>query len=566
MKQFSDYGIEVAGTTGEVKALCPQCSAKRRKTGVKCLNVNLEKGVWHCWHCDWSGGLSTGVLQQVAQVRRKVYSKPKPAPASVELFWRQWLNKRNIGDNTIDENRLSSCMVYMPQVEKEVSVICFNYYRDGEIVNCKYRDKDKNFRMYAGAERVLYGLNDVQEESLVWVEGEMDKLSVYEAGFVSCVSVPDGAPSVETKNYSSKFEYLESAEAIISGVKKHIIAVDGDKPGEKLKEELIRRLGAEKCRVVRWPEGCKDANEVLTKHGRETLKDLIETAKAAPVEGVFYVDDIEADLLNCYENGEVGGLKAGWNQRFDSLYSVRPGDFTVVTGIPGHGKSEFIDALLINLIKRHHQRYAVCSPENQPLYLHLKKFIEKWTGLPFFEKFGDRMGKHEVLSACGGLQHHISFILPEQPTLDCILNRASIEVYRRGINGLVIDPWNELEHARPAKMSESEYIGDALRRCRQFARQKNIHLWVIAHPTKLQELRDKNGEPTGQYKVPTPYDICGSANWRNKADNCIAVYRKEESVDVHIQKIRVKEVGRVGVATFGYSITTGKYSEKHFQG
>lgn len=553
MKSFSEFNIKVNASSGEVKTICPQCSDNRKKKGYPCLNVNIDKGVWHCWHCDWSGSLAGGIWREAK--KRIIYNKPIFKADKISPAWREWLRKRGLSDTTIGANKITSGGIYMPQIEGEADAVCFPFFREGEAINAKYRDANKNFRMVAGAERLLYGFDDIDEKCLIWVEGEMDKLSLYEAGFKSCVSVPDGAPAINTKNYSSKFDYFEAAMDKLGKVEKHIIAVDSDAPGQTLKTELIRRLGAEKCCVATWPQGCKDANETLLAHGKAIVAEAIEGAKLAPVEGVFYLVDISDDLFNLYLNGEVGGIKTGAWDELDELYSVRDGDFTVVTGIPSHGKSEWVDALLVHLAKNKGKRYAFCSPENQPIHLHMKKLIEKWAGLPFFESYGDRMSQIELIDICADIKNSFSFILPEAPTIDCILDRARVEVSRRGINGLVIDPWNELEHSRPAGQSETEYISDSLRKMRSFARNFNIHLWIVAHPTKMQKMKDGSN----RYDIPTPYDIAGSANWRNKADNCITVYRNDESVDVHVQKIRVKGVGRIGTARLKYKVSTGEY-------
>lgn len=558
MKSYSDYGISIpSGSSGEIKTTCPQCSDSRKKKHLKVLNVNLDKNVWHCWHCGWGGGLKEGIFQE-AKIK-VVYSRPKiKTDANLSAFWLKWLQNRGISEKTANENGVFNETVYMKQIESEVDAIVWPVFVNSEPVNCKYRDKDKNFRMSAGCERALYGYDHIKEDCLIWVEGEMDKLSFYEAGFKHCVSVPDGAPAVNTKNYSSKFSYLEAAKDKIEPIKKHIIAVDMDEPGQKLKNELIRRLGNEKCYVINWPEGCKDANDALLKHGKEYLINAIESAKPAPIEGIFYIEDVFDDLIELYQKGEVGGLCAGW-PNLDPLYSVRAGDFTVVTGIPSHGKSEWLDDLMVRLAKRHGQRYVICSPENQPLQLHIKKIAEKWTGRPFFEYQNDRMTIPELITACDEMRNHFSFLLPEEPTIDCILSLARSEVYRNGINGLVIDPWNELEHSRPPSQSETEYISDSLRKMRKFARNNNIHLWIVAHPTKMQKKRGPNNEILEEYAVPTPYDIAGAAHWRNKADNCITVYRNREDTDVHVQKIRIKEVGKIGVAKFKYRVGTGQY-------
>jgi twinkle protein len=123
----------------------------------------------------------------------------------------------------------------------------------------------------------------------------------------------------------------------------------------------------------------------------------------------------------------------------------------------------------------------------------------------------------------------------------------------------VVDPWNELDHQRPAGLTETEYISQSLTKIRYFARKHGVHVWVVAHPAKLE----KDGK--GNYPVVRPYDISGSAHWYNKADNCISVWRNlqetKDPVQVHVQKIRFKSIGRIGRVLFDYDITTGRYKE-----
>ncbi|MEW6711450.1 MAG: topoisomerase, partial [Candidatus Riflebacteria bacterium] len=152
MKQFSDYNISIKpGSTGEIKTTCPQCSASRKKKTYPCLNVNIEKSMWHCWHCGWSGNLANGVWNQTIKIK-PTYSKPFLRNSKISSEWVDWLKKRGIGSKTITENGITNTKIYMPQTEEEVDTLCFPFLRDGEIINCKYRDKDKNFRMAAGAE------------------------------------------------------------------------------------------------------------------------------------------------------------------------------------------------------------------------------------------------------------------------------------------------------------------------------------------------------------------------------------------------------------------------------
>lgn len=555
MKTYADFGIVLkAGATGEVKTTCPRCSSSRKKRKYPCLNVNTDKGVWNCWHCGWSGSLKDGEWQKPEI--RKVYTRPKyTAPATglpEEVV--KWFAGRGITPEVLQRNRIGCGPIYMPQVEEEVNTVQFPYFRGEDTVNIKYRDGRKNFRMAAGAERVLYGLNDIAEVT-IWVEGEMDKLSLEVAGFPNCVSVPDGAPAPDSRSYETKFDFLDASE--LAAVKTCILAVDNDAPGKRLQEELARRLGHENCLIVTWPGDCKDAGEVLVKHGKEVLAQCIEAAKPLPVVGAYDVADLIGDLDQYYEGGLPRGVRTGWHA-VDRHYTVRPGEWTLVTGIPGHGKSEFLDAMTINLAALHGWRFGIFSPENQPFALHLAKLAEKYVGKPFNEGPIERMSRTEYAKVKAWMNRHYTFILPEAPSIDAILDTAKALVLRKGIRGLVIDPWNEIEHARTAAQSETEYISLVLSRIRQFARAHGVHVWLVAHPAKLFK------EANGKYPVPTPYDVSGSAHWRNKADNCISVWydqtdERAEKVEIHVQKIRHKITGRIGRVELSYDAVTGRY-------
>lgn len=560
MKTWQDFGIvfPITAPGPEVYTTCPQCSPHRKKQNVKCLSVNIEKEVWVCHHCDWRGALKTGVEDKGRPHQWKPqYKKPDFRCTDLPQKVVDWFAGRGIKEEILKRNKISYDDVYMPQIEDFTKAIRFPFYRDGEVINVKSRDGKKNFRMESGAERIFYGLDDMAEVTVI-VEGEVDKLSCEMAGYLNCVSVPDGAPSPKAKDYSSKFEFLENCQVQLEKVKSFILAVDADEPGQVLQEELARRLGKERCKIVVWPYGCKDANEILQHHGVEVLRQCLLNAKNYPIEGVFEFSHIKGHILDLYDNGAKSGIPAGWKSVND-LYSVRPGEWTLVTGIPGHGKSEWLDALMVNIMWKE-WRFAIFSPENQPLQLHAAKLMEKTIGKPFHPGPTKRMTREEVAEATDLMNNCFTFVLPpdDEITIDGVLTRAKALVFQKGIRGLVIDPWNELDHQRPNGLTETEYISQSLTKIRRFARANDIHIWVVVHPTKLQ--KDKN---TGIYPVPTPYDCQGSAHWRNKADNCIAIYRNDETglVEVHVQKIRFKEVGKVGLAELRYDRVTGRYTD-----
>lgn len=560
MDHFIDHGIIIESAAGKetTRAKCPKCTPERKNQSKRDLVVDLVKMVWYCHHCGWKGALKG--YSHPAEWKPK-YRRPDP-PQQTEVVdkWRQWFNGRGISDEVMARNRIITS-------DKAVG---FCYYRADELITIKYRTLDKKFWSEKDTEHIVYGYDDIKIGAgsyLVWVEGEMDKLSVEMAGVTACVSVPDGAPNASAKDVKQKFTFLDSLDDVLGEVEKHVIAVDSDANGMRLREELVRRLGAEKCYIVKWPDGCKDANDVLLKHGSAGLLRYLEAATPAPIKGVITAADIVDEIENDYHNGVPRGLSTGW-RGVDSLYTVRPGEWTVVTGIPGHGKSEFLDALQMNMAMAHGWQFAVCSPENQPVKLHAIKLIEKYIGKPFDQRIAGHMTSEDVRRGVDFIDRHFHFLAMEEFTIDKILTAAKSLIVQRGINGLIIDPWNEIEGDRKQGQTETEYICVALGRFRRFARENQVHLWIVAHPTKLPkertEYRGKERSTKNFYAPPTLYDISGSSHWRNKADNGICIYRNMDTgfVDVHVQKIRFKEIGRVGMTSLSYDIRCGRYRDQ----
>ena len=307
--------------------------------------------------------------------------------------WAEMLKARGISLETAERNGLAVQHVYSPASGGYVDALCFPYMRDGELINIKYRGPDKTFWQVKGAEKILYGLDDVVgEEEVILVEGEMDKLALEEAGFKNVVSVPDGAPGkvrdgpTPAPEEDKKYEYLWNCRAQLDSISRFVIAADSDGPGQALSEELARRLGKERCWKVSWPEGCKDANEALQKEGVDTVRECLTTAEGFPLRGLFrfseFAPEIEA-YFNMSTANELRGVSTGW-RNIDNHYRIVPGELTVVTGVPNSGKSEWVDALMCNLAVQHGWSFALCSLENK-VHEHARKLVEKYVGEPWFE-------------------------------------------------------------------------------------------------------------------------------------------------------------------------------------
>lgn len=276
---------------------------------------------------------------------------------------------------------------------------------------------------------------------------------------------------------------------------------------------------------------------------------------------IVRMNDRAVQIADLWFNGLKRGSSTGWPS-IDEHYTVVPGQVTVITGWPGSGKSEWLDAMLVSLARKH-WRVVYYSPENHPVALHMSKLLEKWVGRPFGPGPTERMDVSDAMKTQQEVSNRFGFIEPgpdEVLTVRDILEYAQDFYDDYGMDkiarGLVIDPWNEVEHGRPANLTETEYISLTLGMVRRWARQNNVHVWIVAHPAK-QKRED------GKLPVARPDMIAGSQHWWNKADNCISIFRdyarEDGMIEVHVQKIRFKHIGRIGRIEMRYDKPTGRY-------
>lgn len=536
---YSDYGIELrtSKTTGEVTTTCPACSHDRRKKSDKCLSVNLDKETWFCHHCGHKGKLK--------QEKTIVYKLPEwknntTLNADVVKFF----EARKISQGTLKEAKITDGIEWMPKAQKEIPTIQFNYFRDGKLINIKYRGKDKDFKMFKEAELIFYNLDCLKENKVVFiVEGEMDALSFIECGFKNVLSVPNGA----TLN-NNNLTYVDNCIDVLEGCK-FILALDNDIAGRTLRKDLCDRLGIENCCYLEF-EGCKDANEYLIKEDVNRFREAVKNIKEFPLEGSFTISDISDDIFDLYENGLDMGVNThipNFNLRFVKGY------ITTVTGIPSHGKSDFLDYICLSLHRQAGWKGAFYSPENKPTQLHFSKMARKILGKSWIGE--NRMTIEEVQKVGTYLDSEVFFIKPEKDfTIETILKSVKLLKKRYGLDYFVIDAWNKLEHKYTG--SETKYIGETLDTIANFCEIENIHCFIVAHPTKMSKIKD-----TDVYQAPTLYDISGSSNFYNKSDNGIVVYRDFASGQtiVNILKVKFSHWGETGQCIFNYDIPSGRY-------
>jgi len=556
---WSKYGIEIpyGRTSGNVKVYCPQCRDQRHDKRDKSLSCDLSTGMFNCHYCGFSGCAAEREKEEWRKPfynpsplrhQKPSYKKPtKTGNTSLSEKALAWFRGRGISERTLTAMKITEGMEWMPQKNGQANTIQFNYYKNGQLVNTKFRTGDKCFKLVSGAELLPYNIDAIKgHKECIITEGEMDALSFIECGRTDVISVPNGANA--NLSYLDDYieDYFDDKDVIY-------IASDTDTKGVELRDELMRRFGAERCRVLEYGEGCKDANEHLQKFGRESLLKCIADAPETKIEGVFTVSDFEQSLDALFENGMQKGVTIG-HENFDRLLSFETKRLCVVTGIPGSGKSEFIDEIAERLNMRYGWRFAYFSPENAPLAYHASKLIEKFTGKHFDKQ---HLGYGEYKQVKEHLEQNFFFISPHNDfRLETILEKAKFLVRRKGIKVLVIDPYNRLENQQGGGRNETQYISETLDRLTNFAQMNDLLIILMAHPTKLPKNKD------GVIEAPTLYDISGSANFYNKADFGIVVHRNriENTTEVHIQKVKFRHLGECGTALFKYNLNNGRYT------
>jgi len=572
IEKAMDNGIFLNSySIGDYRTRCPQCSPTRRKKHDPCLSVTVthESILWMCHHCEWNGGVKENAhlpIRQPRVVKEEPVELAPPIPivsnANHDLSQGSitWLHNRKISQATAETFKLFT----------KDHKLCFPYYLDGDIVNIKSRTKDKRFLQEKNATKCLYNIDmlkkhwdSVGTKSVIFVEGEMDVLALYEAGYKNVVSLPDGAPQTAKFHKDDKrFKAFEHSKWIFDA-DEVIVATDADENGKALRLELIHRFGKDICKVVNFPRiddwQCKDANECLIHYDTQILQECIQYAEEFPVHGLHGVKEYHDSIQNIYDGNEQRALSTGFKE-LDKIYKIMPGTFNLITGIPNHGKSNFLDQILLNLAENEGWNFALFSPEHSTPN-HIRRLLEKRCRKPFDIGLHARISQDELNEGIQFLDDHFRFIESTEdiPNIEYILKKAKLAKQRFGIKGLVIDPFNQISPDRDYAKREDEHIRDIIAKCQQFARNHQMVVWMVAHPHKLQR------NDSGVIPPPDLYQVSGSAHWANMSDVALVVHRdfEDNSTQIITRKIREQGVyGHIGQVYFNFNNVKKVYEEE----
>lgn len=553
--------IQTNKTSGTSKLKCPACTDTRKNKTDRSLYVNFNNGIGKCFNCE--------ALYFRDSIERSIVRSEYKLP---EQTWKNYtklsdgfikaLEDRKISQSTIINFGITQERYYQPKLQKEVDNLVFNYFEGDVVVNKKYRGANKSFTQSKEAKSIFYNINSVIGESEAYiVEGEFDVLALYEIGIKNVISVPNGA--------NDNDNYWLNSEKYLKDIKRFYIATDNDESGNNVAEKIAQRLGRYRCERVRF-EG-KDANDDL-KAG--LLEKSIYKTEKYPVSGTFKVSDVYDKILDLYDNGlpETIYPKHHCFGNLKSVFSVMRGHLVVGTGIPSHGKSNFTEWYVLNLIRDYKMKASFFSPEHHPFELHHTTFIEKTFGKNFFYGNDDcpRINKYEIAKYHDWANEKLYLTGTDNgefPTWDWLFEKFKEQLFAYGIDIFVIDAFNKLGFN--GKGNKLDQINEVLTKLTMFAQMNNVIIFLVAHPTKMQKQAD------GTYASPTLYDVSGSSDFRNQTHDGFSVYRffGDDSPEAEIEnksktvfenlKTKMKFQGEIGGRVeYDYHVPSGRYYEK----
>ena len=572
---FEELGIKTKDNMGSRYATtCPKCSDERKSANTKkpCLTINNEVSNqwWNCNHCGWSGNLAMYTQYE------NVYKHSRMPLAKSLIYSKEvtdWLDSKQINSSTAMDWGLYEVEGMKKQDEKWVKTghqeIAFPYYKNQTLVNVMFRrlvysEKDGEAKVYQtnakhGTESCFWGLNrlDLTQPTLhksdqthkrielIITEGQTDALTWSQCNYKNVLSVPMGAPSLNSKNLVAKISFLTNPwiKELLKNVHRIYIAMDGDDAGQAFKEVLAEHLGRQRCYVINYPFGYKDSNEVyagdagkdLYPLGQSGIDDLYASAQPYPIKGIFTLHNVKSYLNRLRVRGLERGLLCG-EKEVDAHISVKKKLLMVVTGVPGHGKSSWVRWFLVELCRINPTlKFGMYSPESRPPEREFAKLQEVFSKKNYGVKASNSLTDDQLKATESWVAQRFFLVNPSRksfvnltPVQDASpKGLASILYYMlhlkntQGIYGFIIDAWNKIDHEVPKGITEEKWISKQLDVLLDFLEEHDMFAIVVAHPTKMETVKG------GNHKIPFLYDIKGSSAWSEKADIGVSIYRKK---------------------------------------
>jgi len=388
-------------------------------------------------------------------------------------------------------------------------------------------------------------------DTLIITEGEPDGLAVLQSGFRFVVSVPSGAANSESGARSKAERCLtfagEDGRSVlkpdVAKFRRIVVATDGDHDGLLLRKAIVDLIGDEYCWLPEYPEGTKDANDVLKQHGEHAVADLIN--KARPVWDDGYIDFIEAERTIA----PLKPLKCGIPFLEKHFAPIRP-SLIVIGGQAGHGKSTITQVLAMNLIWANPGIKGSIFHAEGDRTIPVQRAKKFWKG-----KVKPRwMQDPEKAARDAWIAEHLAYIRPpkgQPPTFEWLIRAMEHQALFRKRNLFVLDPWNQIV-LDMGRQSKTDYIGDRIYDIKRLSEDLGLIVIVAHHTVKAVDPR----------QPPNRYALADSAHWVNAADHLLLAWKPHEDKNAtRLDVAKSKDHEKMGVPGSVWVTLQGEYFE-----
>lgn len=545
--KWNVFGIKEKATT----STCPECSHNRKKSTEKCMSVFWDTGLGQCNHCGAKVQLHTYKKKQGLKKYITPIEPPKSDISQTAINW--FKDQRGISVGTLNHLNIQTSVKRMPKAGKDIEVIEFRYYSEGKLVNIKYRGKGKDFMFIKDARIIPYNIDSIKDANVIYiVEGEIDCLTLIECGIYTVFSVPNGFTLPKKDGTSTvNLEYLDDYIDTIDKCEKVVLATDNDDAGKNGRDELIRRIGADKCYTVDFGV-YKDANECLVALGKEQTKTILENHIAIPLENVKTIQDTWESLKDFWRNGDKKGFTVGLRD-MDEACSFAFSQYTLLVSAANSGKSEKLDDIAIRLNLKYGLKAAFCSPENETK-LHHNKWVMKI--------FGRMPNKEDIdsqeLQYVGDYINENFFSVVDTGDIQTTLAKFR-ELYRRkGVKIFILDPFNRVRLKGANRSDVNEYTELYHAELDKFVKETDSHLFLALHPVKIKPKDDGKTFP-----IPSAYESKGGGEHFDMSYNILGMARdfERDCVNFRTLKWKYSHLGMVGKEwSEAWNINNGRYT------
>lgn len=522
LKDFEQVGLYLkSGRNKQKVSNCPRCiSMGKENIKDPSVSVSLNDGLYNCHKCDFQGKVGERHNYKVQEEEKYVIPSTKNMSKLSEAGLKLFVD-RAIPQEVVIANKIA--------MSRDGGSVVFPYLRDGKLVNYKSRGIDKkDYRQAASAEPIMFNYDRcLNQKEIIINEGEFDSMSWEVAGITWHTSVNQGAPNVQDASADKKLECITSCFELFDFASTVYIGADNDANGRRLQEELILRIGAEKVKLIDYSP-FKDANEYLIEKGAFELKKLLKTAKDPKIEGIFKAEDRWEVMQDSFFNGKERGTTTYFKE-IDKVWTWRRGEVNVWTGYENEGKSTFLEQLCVIKSAFDGWKWIVFSPENTPIGDFYDNLIEMYIGKsadPHYKS--NQMTFEEYKQGYNFVNEHFFVIYPEEDfKLDTVFEKAQFLVRKYGCKGMIIDPYNSMEHLQKGTEREELYIARFMGRLKRFALDHHLSMNLVAHQnTQRVNIADEN-----RYFKPIKSNIKGGGVFAQRADNVLIVWRPNMAID-----------------------------------